>query len=110
MAFEKYILQQDDDPKMALHLFIAVISEYLNGKKTALEAKTAIESHLGVTLSTNEALDLSNAVAYVDAGVGAAAKSRRLDELYRVLVLAEHDTWYDSLTLLRDRLNWSQPD
>jgi len=110
MAFEKYIIPEEDGPKMALHLFIAVLSEYLNNQDvTKAMGKAAFEAHLGVTLSINEALDITNSINYIDAS-GAMAKALRLDELYRVLVLAEHDTWYNSLTLLRDRLNWSQPD
>lgn len=111
MAFEKYIIPEDDEQKnMALHLFIAILSEYLNGKKSASEAKTAIESYLETTLSTNETSDIVASIAYIDAGSDNADKLGRLDELYHALVCAAHDTWYNSLTLLRARLNWSEPD
>jgi len=107
MAFEKYVLPANNDPKMSIHLFVAILSEYLQGTKTSAESRAAIEEHLGVTLSTDEVQDIVSVLTYVDAGTGDFNKRNRLDELYRVLILAEHDTWYNTQELVKARLNWA---
>lgn len=109
MAFEKYILPQDDDPKMSLHLFVAILSEYLQGKKDGATAKEAIEDHLGTPLTAKETQDILDTLTYVDNGADAFEKRNRLDEVYRVMILAEGNTWYNTQSLLRTRLNWSTP-
>ena len=105
MAFEKFILPEEGVPKMPLHLFVAILAEFLQGNKTSAEAKTAIEDKVGV-LSVDEAQDITDSIAYINGGVDAPAKRARLDELYRVLILAEHETWYGTQELLRIRLGW----
>jgi hypothetical protein len=106
MAFEKYILPDEGQPKLPLHLFIAVISEVRNGNKTQAEAKTAFEQYLGVTLSADETTDFNSIFTYIDGGSGPFEKSNRSDEIYRVASLAEHGIWYGTQELLRTKLNW----
>lgn len=106
MSFEKYILPIDDGPKMPIHAFVAILSEYMLGSKTGAEARTAIESLLGVTLSANETSDITSVIAYIDGGNNATVKRNRMDELYRVLVLAEHGVWYNTQELLKVKMNW----
>ena len=109
MSFERYIIKQSGVPKMGIHLFVAILSEYLQGNKTATEARTAIETALGVTLSTDEAQDIVDVISYINSGNNALNKRNNLDELYRVLILAESNTWYNTEALIRTRLGWSTP-
>jgi len=109
MAFERFIVPTETDPKMAVHLFIAILSEYLTGTKTAPECKTAMESYLGVSLSANESQDITDTINYITGGVKLVDKKARLDEVYRACILAEHGVWYSTQETLRTRLTWSTP-
>lgn len=110
MAFEVFVLPGDDEPKMAIHLFIAILSEYLTANITAAQARTAIEDHLGVTLLTNQIQDITDTIAYVDGGSNITQKTLRMMEVYRVLVLAEHGSIYPTQADVRTRLSWGTPD
>ena len=106
MAFEKFIIPTDNDPKMGLHLFVAILSEFLQGNKTGAESKTAIEDHLGVNLSVDETSDITAVISYINGGADTFEKRNRLDELYRVLILAESETYFTTKELLKNRLGW----
>ena len=108
MAFEKYILPGTDDPKMPVHGFCGLLAEYLDGKKTAPETKTEIERVLDVTLSADESQDITNTISYINAGADAFQKRARMDEVYRVCILAECEMYYGTQELLRARLNWTE--
>lgn len=112
MAFEKWIIPEDsayEQNNMSIHLFVAILSEYLQGQKTANEARTAIEDHIGETLTANEAQDITDTITYINGGADTFAKRNRLDEVYRVMILGAGDTWYNTQALMRARLNWSTP-
>lgn len=116
MAFEKYFLPGADEPKMAIHLFVAILSENIavdgvppESRKSEAECIAALEARLGVTLTAEESQDITDTIALVNAGSGASGKKTILDEIYRVATLAEHGTWYNTVELMRTRLNWSTP-
>ena len=107
MAFEKYVLPDFDEPKMATHLFRALMGEYIVAQKTKNEVLLAVEEHLGVTLTTNEKSDLQALMTAIDGETAPEEKRRVADEAYRVLVIAESDvTMYETKTKLRTRLSW----
>lgn len=111
MAFERFIVPDENqgDPKMAIHLFVAILAEYLAGEKNASQCQTAIETWLGVSLDTNEVQDISDTITYIDGGADLVNKKARLDEVYRVCIIAEHGGWYGTQASLRTRLSWSTP-
>lgn len=94
---------------MAIHLFVAILSEYLQGNKTGGEAKSAIEAHLGQSLDANDAQDITDTLSYIQAGTDTFDKRNRLDEIYRVAILCEHGVWYATAVDMRNRLAWSEP-
>ena len=60
MAFERYIIPEAGaTPKMAIHLFVAILSEYLGGEKNAAETQAAIEAHLGISLDSDDQQDIT---------------------------------------------------
>lgn len=108
-AFEKYIVPDAGVAKMPVHAFVAILSEYLKGEKSGAECKTAIETIVGASLTANETSDITAVLAYIDNGADAAAKARRMNEVYWVCMLAEGGVWYDTQAALRTRLSWSSP-
>ena len=109
MSFEVYILPGVDEPRMSYHLFVAILSEYLQGNKDAAEVREAIEVHLSKSLSDDEAQDIVDTLTYINGGATASIKRNRLDEVYRTFVAAGEGVWYNTQPLLRARLNWSTP-
>ena len=110
MAFERYIIPEAGaTPKMAIHLFVAILSEYLGGEKNAAETQAAIEAHLGISLDSDDQQDITDTLAYINGGADAPAKRARMDEVYRVCVISEHGGWYGTQSTLRTRLSWSTP-
>lgn len=107
MAFEKYILPVGNQPKIALHLLRSLLEHYLDVDKTGAETKAEIERVLDTTLSTNEALDLTDILAYISAGSDLFDKKNRMDKFYRILISAEHGSYWPTQELLRNKLNWS---
>jgi hypothetical protein len=110
MAFEKYVLPNEDVygeyPKLNIHMFRAILQEYLDGEQTGTACRTALESQLGVTLSTDEVTDITNILSYITGGSDLANKMNRMDEVYRVFVLAEAQvSWYDTRAEIRTRLS-----
>lgn len=110
MAFEKYvIITNPEDPKMSLHLFRALIGEYIEGQKTKSEILASIEEHLGLSLSGDEASDLQALMVAIDGETKPEQKRNVADDAYRVLIIAEHHgdvSMYDTKAKLRTRLNW----
>jgi hypothetical protein len=107
MAFEvRFVEIPEGGKRMAVHLFVAIFQEYLVGNKTALESREAVEAYLGEALTADEITDITDSLTYINGGTTATLKRQRLDEIYRVLVLAEHDTWYGTQALLKARLSW----
>ena len=113
MSFSKYIIGVGDGPRISLHLLVAVLAENLQENKTDAEAKEAIEAWItkknngeSVTLTPEEAGNIGGVIAWVKAGADAFQKRNRLDEFYRVIMLAGHGTWYNTIELLDARLGW----
>ena len=107
MAFEKYVLPDFDEPKMAAHLFRALIGEYIVAQKTKNEVLLAVEEHLGLTLTTDEKSDLQDLMTAVDGGSSPEEKRSIADEAYRVFIIAESGlTMYGTKSLLKARLSW----
>jgi len=109
MAFEKYIIPENEDPKMPCHLFMALLSEFVGGKKIQDDILAVIASYLGVTLSTEEAQDIKLVISNIEAETGTLNKRSYSEDLYRVIILAEHGVWYETQAKLRARLGWSTP-
>lgn len=110
MALEKYLIPENDEiPKLAVHLITSVLSEYIVGNKNAAEIKTAIENSLGLSLNSNESQYLTDAIAYIDTGTDAFQKRSKLNEIYKVWLLAELGVWYGSHETLRSRMGWADP-
>lgn len=110
MAFEVYVLPDEvtpgEFPKLNIHMWRAVIQEYLDGEKTGSECRTAIEEQLGVSLRTDDVTDVNNILSYINGGSDLANKMKRADEPYRVFVLAESGcSWYDTRAKIRTRLS-----
>jgi len=108
MSFEKYILPENGGPKLPVHAFAGIMSEYLLGNRTLLEAQTAIEGVLGVTLSANDLTDVFKITGVIDAKPGSLEKREAMDEVYRVLILAEHGVWYGDRESLRVKMGWTK--
>lgn len=111
MAFEKYIFPSATlgEPRMSLHLFRAILGEYIAGKITKTQARAAIEQHLGLVLTTNEVNDLVSVMTAIDGETGFLNKMVKAEDLYRVLVIAEFSsevTLYNTKAKLKARLSW----
>lgn len=116
MAFEKYILPGEDEPKLAISLFVSLLGEYIRGKITALQAKTYIEEALtsdnggdAVTLDASDITDLNAIVSLIDAASGAVAKELVILEIRDVFEIAENNDidLYSTRADLKTRLNFS---
>lgn len=112
MAFEVFILPDEvtpnEYPKLNIHMFRAIIQEFLDGVKTGAECRAALEASLGVTLSTDQANDITNMLNYIQNGSDLANKMKRADESYRVFTLAEAKvSWYATRAQIRTRLSFS---
>ena len=112
MSFERYVLPDEDTPgefpKLNVHFYRGVMQEYLDEKKTGAECRTEFEAHLGVTLTTNDVTNITDLLAYINAGSDAIEKFKRADEPYRIFMLAEGGcTWYNTRAEVRTRLGWS---
>lgn len=110
MAIEKYVLPNEDSPgeypKLNIHMFRGVLNEYLAGEQTGSACRTALETQLGTTLSTDEVTDITNMLSYISAGSDLANKMDRMDTIYRVFILAEAGvSWYDTRAEIRTRLS-----
>jgi hypothetical protein len=109
MAFEKYILNDEPDPHVNLHLLRALVGEYIEGQITKNQALGAIGQQLDVTLTNDEESDLQAWMVAIDAETTPEEKRSVADETYRVLVITESApevTLYDTKAKLRTRLNW----
>jgi len=109
MAFERYILPNQIEPKMPVHLFVALLSEYVGGKKVQNDLISEIETYLGVTLTTEESNDIKAVITGINSGSAKFDKREFMDDVYRVLVLAEHGVWYETRDKLQTRLGWEVP-
>lgn len=107
MAFEKYILPTGTDPKMPVHLFCSIVSEYAAGEKTKNNCLDAIEDYLDVTLTNDEKTDLQDLMNAMDSETGYVDKMGVLLDMYNVLMCAESGVWYTTKALLRTRLSWT---
>jgi len=110
MAFEVYVLPDEvtpqEFPKLNIHMFRAVINEFLDGEKTGAECRAAIEAQLKVSLRTDDITDITNILNYINGGADLANQLKRADEPYRVFVLAEAGcSWYDTRAKIRTRLS-----
>jgi len=108
MAFEKYILPDNEDtPKMAVHLFRGIVQEYIDGQKTKTECLEGIEEDLGVELTNDEKSDLNALMVAIDGEGTVPEKMAIADDTYRVCVIAESGlSWYDTKAKLKARLSW----
>lgn len=111
MAFERYVLP-DEEPaapsKLNIHMFKAIIQEFLDSQKTGLECREALEAQLGVTLTAAESNDITNMLNYIQNGSDLANRLKRSDEAYRVFTLAEAGvSWYDTRAKIATRLSFS---
>ena len=110
MALEKYLIPENGEtPKLAVHLITSVLSEYIVGTKNEAEIKTAIENSLGLSLNPDESQDLTDIIAYIDLESDPVKKRAKLNEIYKVWLLAELGVWYGSHEALRTRMNWADP-
>jgi len=107
MALEKYLLPEENVLQFPLHSFVGILSEVLHGKKSEGDAKTAIETHLDVTLTDDEAQDLTDTLAYINLGSSESEKSSNANEIFRVCLLASTGIWYGTQALLKTRLGWA---
>lgn len=107
MAFEKYIIGDDTvDTVLSIHTFRALVNEFILVKKTKNEVLDDIETKLGVTLVTNEKLDLQALMDAIDLETGVPAKSALAEEMYHVFIIATDGVDYDTKALLKARLSW----
>jgi hypothetical protein len=109
MAFEKYILNDELDSHMDLHLLRALVGEYIEGQITKNQTLDAIEQKLDVTLTEDEKSDLQAWMTAIDAATTPEEKRSVADETYRVLIIAESAsevTLYDTKAKLKTRLSW----
>lgn len=106
MAFEKYLLLDNNDgPKLIVHLFRAIVQEFIEGKLNAVEARFYIEEQLGITLSQPEVNDLLILLNLINDESTKPEKMAVLDVWYRVFIIAESNcSLYDTREELKTRL------
>jgi len=106
MGLIDHIIIDQEKPKnrMHIHLFKAVLSEYMTGKIDGNQAKNALETQLGQTLDAEAVTHIQTLIGLIDAETGAEAKSRKLGEIYRVLYLAEEGIIYTTAAEVKTRL------
>ena len=110
MSLENYFIPEESGQpsynKLVVHTFRAILQEYLDGAKSGAECRAAIETIIGGSLTADDITDITNILAYIDAGADIEDKTRRMDRLYRVLILSESVVpWYNTRATLKDRLN-----
>lgn len=110
MALENYIIPEESGqpsyPKLNLHLFRAILQEFIEGQKTGTECRAAIEWQLGVTLTTDDVSDITSMISNINAETTVPEKLAVLDEYYRCFICAENGLWYDTRDKLRIRLSF----
>jgi len=110
MAFEVFVLPDEvtpgEYPKLNIHVWRAIIQEFLDGQKSGTECRTALEALLGVSFTTSQTNDITQMLNYIQNGSDLAEKLKRADEPYRVFTLAEgRVSWYDTRAKIRTRLS-----
>ena len=97
-----------EEPKIPIHAFQAVVSEWAKGKLTAAQAQTALTWNSGAPLdqaSIDETLALVNTIPAGTTTAQQAARALRLIEIDQVLLLADTLTPpYDTAASVRARL------
>jgi len=107
MAFEKYIIGDDGvETVLSIHTFRALVHEFILGQKTKNDVLDDIETKLGVTLVTNEKLDLQALMDAINLETGIPDKSALAEEMYHVFILATDGVDYETKALLKTRLSW----
>jgi len=107
MAFEKYIIGDETVVKrMSIHLFIALVNEFICDQLSKNDVLSDIESHLNVTLTNDEKSDLQDLMDAIDNETGTPAKSVLSEEMYHVFIIAFEGERYNTKALLKTRFNW----
>ena len=112
MAFDRYILPSDEDPKLSVVTFTQLLREYVRGQVTAGEVKTQIEGALTadfgseVTLDSGDISDLTTLVGLIDVEPTTATKLLKTIEIEDILSIAENRRFslYNSRAKIRTRL------
>lgn len=107
MAFEKYIIGDETVVKrMSIHLFRALVQEFIVEQMIKTAVLADIETHLGVTLTNDEKSDLQALMDAIDLETGTPDKSALAEEMYHVFIIAREGESYNTKALLKTRLSW----
>ena len=106
MAFEELVLTDGEGQnRLSLHFFEALLNEFSIGQKTDVETISAIELSLGATLTANQEADIQALLDAIDSASPQETKAKLVRDFYHVLIIATHGLYYNSLSLLKARLN-----
>ena len=120
MSFEKYLLPDEDDPKMYINTFQSVLVQRITNDMSGAEVKGFIEDLLSeqvgdtITLTNDEVTDIVGAINFVLGGSTTAAKLANMHRLFSIIEMAEIGGKYETQALLRAKMQeliptWTTP-